>query len=48
MHWRIDAIDQERLWYLLENSATDTDVASEGALLVNVGSLNCSFGGFEA
>ena len=31
-----------------KNSTTNGNITSEWALLVNVGSLNCSFGGFEA
>lgn len=37
----------ERL-HLLENSAADADVGGEGALLVDVSSLNGGLGGLEA
>ena len=33
---------------LLENSAADGDIGGEGALLVNVGSLDGGLGGLEA
>jgi hypothetical protein len=44
-HWKHG--HTERL-HLLENSAADADVGGEGALLVDVSSLNGGLGGLEA
>jgi hypothetical protein len=41
-------IERKKSNHLLEDSAADADVGGEGALLVNVGSLNSALGSLEA
>lgn len=45
-HWKQPA--EHKTLHLLENSSADTDIGGEGALLVDVSSLNGGLGSLEA